>query len=150
LTAKPVIKNYFEVNFTDGNFEKPVEWNIDAIVHEVGHSVEGSTFGVHESPAYIVWGDSKWAEIFQYDVYLKIGKPANAERLNHVHGPVSQLPCCRHHVVQNWFYPIYTNYGKSQVLVNYFNYYRFTSRKKRLDQVLIHPPYEPGRIHPLF
>jgi len=106
---------------TDGSFEKPVEWNIDAIVHEVGHIVEGSVYGVHESPAYTVWGDSKWAEIFQYDVYLNIGKPAEAERLKTQYmAQADNFPAAGTMWFKNWFYPIYTNYGKSKVLANYF------------------------------
>lgn len=106
---------------TDGSFENPVEWNIDAIVHEVGHIVEGSSFNVHESPAYTVWGDSKWAEIFQYDVYLNIGKPAEAERLKNIYMAQSDnFPVAGTFWFKNWFYPIYTNYGKSQLLASYF------------------------------
>ena len=29
--------------------------------HEIGHSVESANNGVHGSPAYEIWGDSKWA-----------------------------------------------------------------------------------------
>ena len=81
----------------------------------------GWKFGVHESPAYTVWGDSKWAEIFQYDVYLNIGKPTDAERLKTRNMAQSDnFPVAGTMCFKNWFYPIYTNYGKSKVLVNYF------------------------------
>jgi len=106
---------------TDGSFEKPETWNIDAIVHEVGHVVEGSSFNVHESPAYTVWGDSKWAEIFQYDVYMGIGKPAEAERLKTQYmAQTDNFPVAGTYWFKNWFYPIYTTYGKSAVLAKYF------------------------------
>ena len=36
--------------------------------HEIGHSVESANNGVHGSPAYEIWGDSKWAEFYIYDL----------------------------------------------------------------------------------
>ena len=119
---------------TDGSFEKPVEWNIDAIVHEVGHVVEGSAYGVHESPAYTVWGDSKWAEIFQYDVYMGIGKPAEAERLKALYMEQSDnFPVEGTKWFKNWFWPIYNTYGKSKVLASYFKLLSIHFPKKTIS-----------------
>ena len=42
---------------------------LDMIVHEVAHIVEGGSKNTQRSPQFGIWGDSKWAEIFIYDVY---------------------------------------------------------------------------------
>lgn len=44
-------------------------WNIDALTHELGHIVEFNNNGWFESPSYSAWGDSKWCEIFLWDVF---------------------------------------------------------------------------------
>ena len=49
------------------------------ITHEIGHIVESCAFNTLESPAYPIWGDSKWAEIFQYDVYKALGWSEKAQ-----------------------------------------------------------------------
>lgn len=119
---------------TDGSFEKPEGWNIDAIVHEVAHVVEGSSFGVHESPAYTVWGDSKWAEIYQYDVYMGIGKTAEAERMKALYmEQADNFPVDGTQWFKNWFWPIYNNYGKSKVLANYFKLLSIHFPKKTIS-----------------
>jgi hypothetical protein len=41
--------------------------------HEIGHSVESASNGRHGSPAYEIWGDSKWAEFYIYDLYTALG-----------------------------------------------------------------------------
>ena len=119
---------------TDGSFAKPEGWNIDAIVHEVGHVVEGSVYNVHESPAFTVWGDSKWAEIFQYDVYMGINKPAEAERLKTMYMAQSDnFPVAGTYWFKNWFYPVYTNYGKSAVLAKFFKLLSVNFPKKSIS-----------------
>jgi hypothetical protein len=42
------------------------------LTHEIGHLVESNNNGVSGSPSFGVWGDSKWAEIFQYDIHLNV------------------------------------------------------------------------------
>jgi len=96
-------------------------WAMDAQVHEVGHVVEGSSHGVHESPAFDVWGDSKWAEIFQYDVYKGIGRPADAKRLyDQYMGTTADYPVPDTYWFRDWFFPIYDEYGQSEVLNEFF------------------------------
>jgi hypothetical protein len=41
--------------------------------HEIGHSVESASNGVHGSPAHEIWGDSKWAEFYICDLYTALG-----------------------------------------------------------------------------
>ena len=47
--------------------------------HEIGHSVESANNGVHGSPAYEIWGDSKWAEFYIYDLYTALGMNREAK-----------------------------------------------------------------------
>ena len=47
--------------------------------HEIGHSVESANNGVHGSPAYEIWGDSKWAEFYIYDLYTALGMDREAK-----------------------------------------------------------------------
>jgi hypothetical protein len=45
------------------------QWNIDALTHELGHIVESNNNGWFNSPSFSAWGDSKWCEIFVWDVF---------------------------------------------------------------------------------
>ena len=97
-------------------------WNIDAPVHEVAHVVEGSSHGVHESPAFEIWGDSKWAEIFQYDVYMGIGMESEATRLyDQYMETTADFPRADTYWFRDWFYPIYDTYNKSATFNNFFS-----------------------------
>ena len=44
------------------------------VTHEISHIVEGANNGAWGSPAFPIWGDSKWAEFFIYDVYTALGR----------------------------------------------------------------------------
>ena len=48
--------------------------------HEIGHIVEGASNGVHESPAFGLWKDSKWIELYQYDLFVGLGLKDEARR----------------------------------------------------------------------
>jgi hypothetical protein len=88
----------------------------------VGHVVEGSSHEVHESPAFDIWGDSKWAEIFQYDVYMGIGRKKDADRLYDQYMDTSEdFPSPDTYWFRDWFFPIYDGHGKSVVLNEFFH-----------------------------
>jgi hypothetical protein len=44
------------------------------VTHEISHVVEGANNGAWGSPAFPIWGDSKWPGFFIYDVYTAPGK----------------------------------------------------------------------------
>lgn len=76
---------------------------------------------MHESPAFQVWGDSKWAEIYVNDVYKKLGRSAEAdkwygERMASTGDSFPRGSTCW---FRDWFYPIYRDYGETAVL-NFF------------------------------
>lgn len=95
--------------------------DLDITTHEVAHIVEGASKGIHGSPAFPIWGDSKWAEIFIYDVYLALGKTSEANRwYNQMQNTTNNFPVAGTHWFRDWFYPIYNNYGGTQVLNRFF------------------------------
>jgi hypothetical protein len=68
-------------------------WDLDVVTHEIAHIVELGGKGVHGSPAFNRWGDSKWAEIFIYDVYVALGRTSDVNRVyNDVINEVDSFP----------------------------------------------------------
>jgi len=95
--------------------------DLDLVTHEAGHIVEGASKGIHGSPAFNIWHDSKWNEIFIYDVYLGLGKTSEATRwYNLMQSTTDDFPRAGTHWFRDWFYPIYNNYGGTQVLNRFF------------------------------
>ncbi|WP_239013985.1 hypothetical protein [Archangium violaceum] len=76
---------------------------------------------MHGSPAFPRWGDSKWAEIFIYDLYLGMGRTSDANRAyNENINKVDNFPRANTHWFRDWFYPIYKNHGGASVLNRFF------------------------------
>ncbi|QTE37614.1 hypothetical protein J3L18_00675 [Mucilaginibacter gossypii] len=90
-------------------------------VHEVGHIVSGASHGVKGSPSDALWGDSKFMEIFNYDVLKHIGREDEAGRVyKQMQTQYDDFPRPQSQWFKNWFYPIYHNYGEAAVLNKYF------------------------------
>ena len=102
-------------------WEKPEGWNIDIICHELIHLIEFVSHGKSGSPSRIWWGDSKVAEIINYDIYLGLGMEADAKRIyeNDINKS-EDFPNKNTFWLKNWFFPIYNNYGKTALLTRYF------------------------------
>jgi len=97
------------------------EGSYDLASHEVSHIVEGASRGVHGSPAFGLWGDSKWAEFYQYDLYLGLGMTEEAERVFEMFTNGSDsFPQADTHWFRDWFYPLWLDHGGVAVMVNYF------------------------------
>jgi hypothetical protein len=93
----------------------------DIPTHEVGHIVESTPYGLKNSPAFGLWGDSKWCEIFIYDVYKGLGMNAEATRwYNNCITQTLDKPVTGAHWFRDWFYPLYTQYGGSGFLAKFF------------------------------
>jgi hypothetical protein len=89
--------------------------------HEAGHIVEGASRGVHGSPAFGLWGDSKWMEFYQYDVYVAIGMTDEAEKVfAQFSAGTDDFPRAGTHWFRDWFYPLWRDHGHAQVMVKYF------------------------------
>ncbi|MCC8408542.1 hypothetical protein LJ707_06340 [Mucilaginibacter sp. UR6-1] len=95
--------------------------DIDLSTHEIGHIVEGAAKGVHGSPAFSIWHDSKWMEIYQYDVYLGLGRNDDAVRWHNLKlQTTDDFPRAATHWYRDWFYPIYNDHGKTKTLNGFF------------------------------
>jgi hypothetical protein len=96
----------------------------DMIVHEACHQIEGASQGVHESPAFPIWGDSKWAEFCLLDFYTNTGRTADAQRvLNLFLNQSDNLPAgaSNVHWLRDWFKPLWDEAGKKpNVMERYF------------------------------
>jgi hypothetical protein len=104
-----------------GPWDSNTGWNLDGTTHEVGHIVESVTNGAQGSPCFSLWGDSKWCEIFNYDVYVALGKSTEATRwYNAIINGTDTFPVAGTQWFKNWFYPIWNQYGKGAVLSKFF------------------------------
>ncbi|GHF70675.1 hypothetical protein FHX82_005564 [Amycolatopsis bartoniae] len=97
----------------DGAFDLPS--------HEIAHVVESVNNGVQGSPAFGIWGDSKWAEFFQYDLYVALDLPRHARRLRADFTKGSDdFPRPGTHWFRDWFHPLWTDGGHAKVMVSFF------------------------------
>jgi hypothetical protein len=95
--------------------------DLNLVTHEVGHVIEGDSKNHHNSPAFNIWGDSKWCEIFIYDVYQGLGRTADATTVfNNFTNTVDNFPRANTHWFRDWFYPIYSTYGGNKALNRFF------------------------------
>jgi hypothetical protein len=93
----------------------------DLCTHEIGHIVESTPYGMKNSPAFGLWGDSKWCEIFIYDVYKGLGMTSEVTRwYNNCVNQTLDQPVAGAHWFRDWFYPLYTQYGGSAFLARFF------------------------------
>ncbi|WP_184542813.1 hypothetical protein [Mucilaginibacter sp. FT3.2] len=115
-------RNVIDVGSGDPNaWTEATGNNIRVPVHEVGHIVEGASKGIHNSPSFPLWGDSKWMEIYIYDVLKALGKTADADNIyNQMQTQKDNFPRPGTQWFKNWFYPIYSEHGGSKVLNRYF------------------------------
>ncbi|TCC87270.1 hypothetical protein EZ428_21435 [Pedobacter frigiditerrae] len=104
-----------------GNWNKPFGEQIGMPIHEIGHLVTSVSHDTKGSPSDIIWGDSKFMEIFNYDVLLHIGREDEAERVfKQMQGQHDSFPREGTQWFKNWFYPIYKQYEGAKVLNSYF------------------------------
>jgi len=109
-----------------GNWTTPTGEQIGLPIHEIGHIICGASHNSQGAPSDVIWGDSKFMEIFNYDVLMNIGREDEAQKVYQQmvdKDPYEEYPGRRYPGVRwfiNWFYPIYTKYGKGEVLNRYF------------------------------
>jgi hypothetical protein len=92
------------------------------VTHEISHVVEGANNGAWGSPAFPIWGDSKWAEFFIYDVYTALGRHQWAADAATVFDRTSDaFPRRDTHWFRDWWRPLRTDTGGGpQVMVRFF------------------------------
>jgi hypothetical protein len=116
------ISSYFDAfsNFRNAADGGANNWGLNAdnrvardiLTHELCHIVEGSSNGVHESPAFEVWRDSKWAEFFQFDLYKALGEEQDATRVfNRFMATEDNFPAAGTRWFRDWFYPLWLDGG---------------------------------------
>ena len=99
----------------------PTGEQIGVPIHETGHIVCGASHGVQGSPSDVLWGDSKFMEIYNYDVMMNIGRQDEAARVyDQMQSQTDTFPVAGSQWFKNWFYPIYSKYGHAAVLNKYF------------------------------
>src|SRR5262249_14825228 len=98
--------------------------------HESGHVVESANNGIHGSPAFALWQDSKWMEFYQYDVYVALGLDAEAKRVFDMYTNSSDaFPRAGTHWFRDWFFPLWRDHGHAQVMVKFFKLLAMSSPK---------------------
>ncbi|SDG11045.1 hypothetical protein SAMN05421827_103255 [Pedobacter terrae] len=96
--------------------------DLDLTTHEVGHIVEGASRNVLNSPAFGIWHDSKWMEIYIYDVYIGLNRSADVQRwYNLVANGSESYPRAQTYWFRDWFFPIYSQQGDASSLNKYFS-----------------------------
>jgi hypothetical protein len=104
-----------------GDWSDSTGQNIGMPVHEMGHIVSGASHGVKGSPSDVLWGDSKFMEIFNYDILKHIGRNEESAKVyQQMQSQYDDFPRARSQWFKNWFYPIYSQYGQAKVLNRYF------------------------------
>jgi hypothetical protein len=89
--------------------------------HEIGHSVESANNNRHGSPAYEIWGDSKWAEFYIYDLYTALGMHGGAAAVQRrFTSNRDDFPRRGTRWFRDWFYPLWRDCGQAQVMVRFF------------------------------
>lgn len=114
--------DYTNAGDLGGSWDTREGWNLHASIHEVGHIVEGGSKGIHNSPSFPIWGDSKWAEIFIYDVMKRLGWEGDAQQAyNDFVVKEESFPNPGTHWFRDWFFPIYDRADSSAALNRYFD-----------------------------
>src|ERR1022692_2956366 len=84
--------------------------------HEIGHSVESANNGVHGSPAYEIWGDSKWAEFYIYDLYTALGMDREAKGVyRRFTSNTDDFPRRGTRWFRDWFYPLWRDCARAEL-----------------------------------
>lgn len=141
------LRNVIDVGSSDPNAWTSGTGNdIDLTTHEIGHIVEGASKGIHNSPAFGIWHDSKWMEIYQYDVYLGLGRTSDATRWYNLKIPtIDNFPRSGTHWFKDWFYPVYNGFGKTATLNKFFSLLgQYFPRHTVSNGVFSYPEYTRG------
>ncbi|MBW8683576.1 fibronectin type III domain-containing protein [Chitinophaga rhizophila] len=105
-----------------GDWKERSSWNVGATIHEIGHIVEGASKDVDRSPAFPLWGDSKWCEISGYDMVKRLGWISDVNRFyDDLINNSDDYPRAGTRWFKNWFYPLYNNSDSSATLNRFYD-----------------------------
>ena len=97
------------------------ESRLDLVSHEIGHIVEGASHGLHESPAFEIWKDSKWIELYQYDLYAALGLDREARHAGQKFTrQADDFPRPGTQWFRDFFHPLWREHGRARLMVNFF------------------------------
>ncbi|WP_437797926.1 fibronectin type III domain-containing protein [Sorangium sp. So ce693] len=82
-------------------------WALQSLIHEMGHIVESNNNGIAGSPAFNAWGDSKWADIFGYDVHLHLTTTPSNMASQFYEEMLLKTDDYGVHWFRDWLYPLY-------------------------------------------
>lgn len=120
--ANRLYRNGIDIGSGADAWINQTNWETNTIIHEVAHIVEMAGKGVKNSPAHwSIWGDSKWAEIFVYDVYKHTNMTAKMnDAYQDFYNTTDDFPRANTAWFKNWFLPIYEQFDEASVLNAYF------------------------------
>lgn len=73
------------------------------------------------SPASWIWSTEAFGEIYKYDLYVGLGMTEEAEAAFDRFEPIKHVyPVPESYWFADFYYPVWRDYGKTQVLVNFF------------------------------
>ncbi|HMI91325.1 MAG TPA: hypothetical protein VK509_08175, partial [Polyangiales bacterium] len=109
-------------NVTDQGGGNWREGAYDVASHEVGHIVESTApYPRRTSPAFGLWMDSKWIEIYQYDLYLALGMDEHAATVFERFSATSDdFPRAGTHWFRDWFHPLWRDHGGAAFMTRFF------------------------------
>lgn len=87
--------------------DQDYNWVLGTLIHELGHVVESNNNGISGSPAFKVWGDSKWAEIFGVDVRLHLTTTPENHASQVYEESLLKTDAYGVYWFRDWLYPIY-------------------------------------------
>lgn len=121
LSNKHEYFNVIDVGLARNKWQDSIGEPLDITAHEIGHIVESVSYNTLNSPAFSIWGDSKWMEIYQYDVYKGLGWNEKAASWHNRMMTIKEdFPRANTYWYRDWFFPIYDRYGGVTVLNNFF------------------------------
>jgi hypothetical protein len=92
--------------------------------HLLANVVEAAAAGKSGSPAFPLWGNSKWAEFYQYDLYRALGDQAEVDHLYGLwtaDGWSDPFPVAGTHWFRDWFYPLWRDRGGAVLMAQFFS-----------------------------
>ena len=94
----------------------------EMVTHEISHIVESANNRAWGSPAFPIWGDSKWAEFFIYDVFAALGRQQwAADAASTFDATSDTFPRRGTHWFRDWWRPLRHETGDGpQVIVRFF------------------------------
>lgn len=117
-------------------------WRADIVLHEAAHIVEFTVHGKKNSPAFNIWKDSKWSEFFEYGFHNEVGSKNYANvKFREFMDKSDSFPKPNTQWFKNWFYPLYSNFGGSKVMRDFYQliekYYPYENKDMNWGEYLL-------------